>query len=173
LSQRFLERVIRLLRPSEDSNLVRAGKMRWRSNELLFIAAWASILGLGCGGADAVSPPANSFPADPYAVLTSEEGKLTVEVRTSPSQPPGRGKTDVQFVVRDSGGTLVDGLDLAATPWMPVMGHGASVMPVASSQGGGKYALGNVSMYMPGLWELRTTFSGVVMDTATPVFDVP
>jgi hypothetical protein len=70
-------------------------------------------------------------------------------------------------------GALVDGLDIAATPWMPVMGHGAPVMPVASADGEGKYALRNVSMYMPGLWELRTTFSGIVMDTATPVFDVP
>jgi hypothetical protein len=52
------------------------------------------------------------------------------------------------------------------------MGHGTPVMPTASSEGSGTYALRNVSMYMAGLWELRTTFSGVVMDTATPVFDV-
>ena len=149
--------------------------MRWRVNEVSFIAiAWVSLLGLGCGGADAVSPPTTSFPAERDGpVLTSEEGKLTVEVRTGPSQPPGRGKTDVQFIVRDSGGALVDGLDIEATPWMPVMGHGTPVMPVGSREGDGKYALRNVSMYMAGLWELRTTFSGIVMDTATPVFDVP
>jgi hypothetical protein len=149
--------------------------MHRRLNELSFIAAaMVSTFALSCGGVDVSSPPTTSFPVDPYAVLTSEEGKLTVEVRTGPSQPPGRGKTDVQFVVRDPAGALLDGLDIIeATPWMPVMGHGTSVTPVASSQGEGKYALHNVSMYMPGLWELRTTFSGIVMDSATPVFDVP
>jgi hypothetical protein len=132
-----------------------------------------AIFGQACGGTEVSSPPTTSFPGDPYAVLTSAEGKLTVEVRTGPSQPPGRGKTDVQYVVRNLDGALVDGLDVDAIPWMPVMGHGTPVMPTASGEGNGKYALRNVSMYMPGLWELRTTFSGVVMDTATPVFDVP
>ena len=113
---------------------------------------------------DDVGGPTVSFPADPYAVLTSEAGKLTIEVRTGPSQPPGRGNTDVQFVVRDSQGALVEGLAIEATPWMPAMGHGTSVMPDAKHEGDGTYTLRNVSMYMPGLWELRTKFSGVVMD---------
>lgn len=147
--------------------------MRRRVNELAFIAAAGiAVLGLGCGAEDA-SPPTTSFPVDPYAVIASEQGKLTIEVRTGPAQPPVRGKTDVLLVVRDAAGALVDGLEIEATPWMPIMGHGAPVMPVASSEGSGRYALRNVSMYMAGLWELRTNFSGVVMDTATPVFDVP
>ena len=144
-----------------------------RVKELYFIAAaWVSMLALGCGAVDDASPT-TTFPTEPYAVLTSDEGKLTIEVRTGPSQPPGRGKTDVQFIVRDAGGALVDGLEINGTPWMPVMGHGTPVTPVASIEGTGTYALRNVSMYMAGLWELRTTFSGVVMDSATPVFDVP
>jgi hypothetical protein len=148
--------------------------MRSRVNELAFIATFgAAILGTGCGGPDGTYAPTTSFPVDPYAVLSSEEGKLIVEVRTGPSQPPGRGQTDVQLVVRDVSGSLVDGLEIGATPWMPVMGHGTSVVPVASSEGDGKYALRNVSMYMPGRWELRTMFSGVVMDKVTPTFDVP
>jgi hypothetical protein len=148
--------------------------MRRRVNELGFIAATAvAMVAVGCGGVDDTTPPTTSFPADPYAVLTSDEGKLTIEVRTGPSQPPSRGKTDVQFIVRDSSGALVDGLELTATPWMPVMGHGTPVVPVTTMDGNGVYALRNVSMYMAGLWELRTTFSGIVMDTATPIFDVP
>jgi hypothetical protein len=147
--------------------------MRRSVNELYFIAAaGVSILGLGCGAVDGGGAPTTVFPADPYVVLPSDEGKLTIEVRTGPSQPPGRGKTDVQFVVRNAAGALVDGLEVDATPWMPVMGHGTPVVPVASIEGAGTYALRNVSMYMAGLWELQTTFSGVVMDTATPVFDV-
>jgi hypothetical protein len=148
--------------------------MCWRFNDVSFIALFGlSLFGLGCGAVDAPSTPTTVFPADPYAVVTSDGGKLMIEVRTGPSQPPGRGKTDVQLVVRDRGGVLVEGLELEAMPWMPVMGHGAPVAPVASSEGTGTYALRNVSMYMAGLWELRTTFSGVVMDTAAPAFDVP
>ena len=148
--------------------------MRWRVNELCFIAvAGISIFGLGCGDVDGASSPTTSFPVDPYAVLASEAGKLTIEVRTGPSQPPGRGTTDVQYVVRAPEGALVDGLAIQTTPWMPAMGHGTSVMPEAKSEGDGKYAVRNVSLYMPGRWELRTTFSGVMMDAATPTFDVP
>jgi YtkA-like len=149
-------------------------KMRRRVNELCFIAAvWTSMFGLGCGGVDEADAPITVFPAEPHSVLQSNEGRLTIEVRTGPSQPPGRGKTDVQFVVRDADGSLVDGLAIAATPWMPIMGHGTPVKPEVSQEGTGTYALRNVSMYMPGLWELRTTFSGVVMDKAAPAFDVP
>jgi hypothetical protein len=147
--------------------------MRWSMNELCFIAvAGISLFGLGCGGVDPVSST-SSFPVDPYAILTSEGGRLTIEIRTGPSQPPSRGNTDVQFVVRDREGALVDGLAVQATPWMPAMGHGTSVMPDAKGEGDGKYAVRNVSLYMPGRWELRTTFSGVVMDAAIPTFDVP
>ena len=156
-----------------DPNLFESA-MHWRLNELCFIAVTGiSVFGLGCGGTDTASTPTTSFPPDPYAVLASEDGKLTIEVRTGPLQPPGRGSTDVQLVVRDPQGALVDGLALEVTPWMPAMGHGTSVMPEAKGEGDGKYAVRNVSLYMPGRWELRTTFSGVVMDAATPTFDVP
>lgn len=107
------------------------------------------------------------------AVITSDEGKLTIEVRTGPAQPPVRGRSDVQLTVRDAQGAFVDGLSLDATPWMPAMGHGTSVEPVPVGHGDGLYSLRNVSLYMAGRWEVRTKFSGVVMDSATPVFDVP
>jgi hypothetical protein len=144
-----------------------------RANGLCFIAiTCVSLFVMGCGGVDA-SGPVTTFPVDPYAVLTSHAGKLTIEVRTGPSQPPVRGNSDVQLVVRDVDGAAVEGLAIEATPWMPAMGHGTSVVPHAASEGSGKYALRNVSLYMPGRWELRTTFSGVVTDAATPTFDVP
>jgi len=143
-------------------------------NELTFIAAASvAMLAVGCGGADDTTPPTTSFPDKALTVLTSDKGNLTIEVRTGPSQPPSRGKTDVQLVVRDAAGDLVDGLELQVTPWMPVMGHGTPVVPTASMEGNGTYAVRNVSMYMAGIWELQTTFSGAVMDSATPVFDVP
>jgi YtkA-like len=147
--------------------------MRWRVYDLCFIAvAGISVFGLRCGGTDTVGSPTTSFPPDPYAVLTSQTGKLTIEVRTGPSQPPGRGNVDVQFVIRNEDGALVDGLVIQATPWMPVMGHGTSVEPEAVGEGDGKYVVRNVSLFMPGRWVLRTTFSGVATDEVTPTFDV-
>jgi hypothetical protein len=67
----------------------------------------------------------------------------------------------------------VDELGIVSTLWMPAMGHGSSVEPVVSPKGKGTYVLDNVYLYMPGHWELRTSFSGTVTDRATPTFDVP
>jgi YtkA-like len=147
--------------------------MRRRSKYLLSLALGAAFVVLpGCGAAEDPGPTVD-FPAAPLAVIASESGKLSIEVRTGPTQPPSRGRTDVQLLVRDLDGVNIDGLAIDATPWMPAMGHGTSVEPVPSSLGEGRYALHNVSMYMAGRWELRTTFAGAVTDTATPVFDVP
>jgi hypothetical protein len=147
--------------------------MRRRSNELSFFATCAAIsLFAGCGAAEEPAPVVD-FPAEPYAILASHEGKLTIEVRTGPAQPPLRGRSDVQLIVRDAQGAFVDGLSLEATPWMPAMGHGSSVEPIPVEHGEGRYSLRNVSLYMAGRWEVRTSFSGVVTDSATPVFDVP
>jgi len=141
-------------------------------NEWLF--SLATLLAAACAGCGGVAPstPTESFPADPYVVVTSDQGKLAIEVRTGPSQPPGRGETDVQLVVRGAAGELVEGLAIQVTPWMPIMGHGTSVSPTVSGGDAGIYYLRNVSMYMAGVWELRTKFSGTVMDSATPVFEV-
>lgn len=146
---------------------------RPRTKSLGFLALGAASLLLSACGAAEDPGPTVDFPVEPFTVIASEAGKLSIEVRTGPSQPPARGRTDVQFVVRDAQGALVDGLTIDATPWMPAMGHGTSVVPVPSSLGEGRYALHNVSMYMAGRWELRTAFSGAVADSATPVFDVP
>jgi hypothetical protein len=147
--------------------------MRRRSNDLSLFAMGVSLVLLsGCGAAEDPGPVVD-FPAEPYAILASDAQKLTIEVRTGPAQPPVRGRSDVQFIVRDPEGAFVDGLAIDATPWMPAMGHGTSVEPVAVSHGEGRYSLRNVSLYMAGRWEVRTTFSGAVTDSATPVFDVP
>ena len=147
--------------------------MSLRRNEwLVSLATLVAAASVGCG-AVAPSSSTRSFPDDPYLVVMSDQGKLAIEVRTGPSQPPGRGENDVQLVVRDTAaGELVEGLDVEVMPWMPLMGHGTSVMPTVSDGGAGTYYLRNVSMYMAGVWELRTKFSGTVMDSATPVFEV-
>lgn len=131
----------------------------------------AAVLAVGCGGAP--KPASGSFPDAPLATVTSAGGELVIEVRTAPEQPPERGIDSVQLVVRDRAGVLQDSLDVAATPWMPAMGHGTSVAPTVSSPRAGTYVLDDVYLFMPGRWELQTTLSGRVTDSATPAFDIP
>ena len=50
---------------------------------------------------------------------------------------------------------------------LATMGHGASVRPSVTAQGGGRYVVANVDFSMPGQWQLRLTFSGPI-DLATP-----
>lgn len=131
----------------------------------------AAALATACGGAPSATNEA--FAGPPLLVVPSDDGMLTIEVRTAPDQPPQRGVDAVQLLVKDAQGKAVDGLDVSSTLWMPSMGHGPSVQPISSAQGKGTYVLDNVYLFMAGHWELRTNFSGSVTDRATPSFDVP
>jgi len=73
----------------------------------------------------------------------------------------------------DEHGASIDGLSIDVTPWMPAMGHGASVQPTVTPQGEGKYLVDNVYLFMPGVWELRSVFAGSSTDRAAPSFQVP
>ena len=146
---------------------------RAMAEQTLGIALCSGLAALssGCGGPqpDASDP---IFPLASYLTLTSDSGNLTVEVRTSPDQPFQVGGGSVQYLVRDRQGLPVDGLTFNVTPWMPAMGHGASVKPTGASSGDGAYVISGVSLYMAGLWELRTSISGGVSDSLAPSVEV-
>jgi hypothetical protein len=55
---------------------------------------------------------------------------------------------------------------------MPLMGHGSSVTPLVKETGGGVYEVSDVVLFMPGLWELRTTLTGEVSDHVAPQFEI-
>jgi hypothetical protein len=120
------------------------------------------------------SDPASTggFPAEALTTVESDHGAATLEVRTAPDQPPSRGVISVELTVL-KGGAPVEGLALDVMPFMPDMGHGASTMPTIREEGGGKYLLTGVAMYMAGRWELRTTMSGAVDDTAVVTLQIP
>jgi hypothetical protein len=126
-------------------------------------------LTVGCSSGAALGD--GSFPAEPLATIESAAGMLSIEVRTSPTQPPERGRASIEYLVR-ADGEPVDDLDLEVLPWMPSMGHGASVHPTVTPMGEGRYEVANVDLYMAGHWELRATFSGPMVDEATVSFDV-
>jgi hypothetical protein len=117
-------------------------------------------------GADA------TFPPDAITTTASDSGGLHIDVRTAPSQPPPRGTCTVELTVTDASGAPKDGLAVDVVPWMPAHGHGASVVPTVVAKGAGKYVVTNVSLFMPGEWELRTTFGGPLTDHATPMIEV-
>jgi len=136
---------------------------------------WVCLLLVGgpaaCSGG--VQARSMTFSSDAYLTVMSKSGTLSVEVRTSP-QPPQRGTIGVELVVANAGdAALRDGLTVDLVPWMPAHGHGTSVVPTVDAKGQGRYELANVDLFMPGHWELRTTFSGPLMDYVAPAFDIP
>lgn len=124
---------------------------------------------LACSGA--AQPPSATFPAEPYMTATTDSGTLHVEVRTSP-QPPAVGNDDVELTVTDASGNPRDGLAVSVKPWMPAMNHGTSETTI-TPEGGGKYLVTNVYLYMSGVWQLQIGFSGAVSDHVEPELQLP
>ena len=109
---------------------------------------------LGCSGE--TGGTGNTFPSAALMTLPGSQGKVSIEVRTAPVQPPSRGVTSVEYRITDKNGAPVDGLTLGVVPWMPDMGHGASISTTVTNEGGGRYLISDVELFMPGKWELRT-----------------
>jgi hypothetical protein len=124
----------------------------------------------GCGSS--IDPPASEFPAEPYATMISETGELSIEVRTSPAQPLDRGVARALFTITRGSGVPIDGLQIEVTPWMPAMAHGTSLRPIVSAEGNGRYVIDNLGLFMPGQWQLKTSFAGAVEDRVTPTIEV-
>jgi hypothetical protein len=154
------------------------------------VALAAIVCGGGLGGCSGSSEPsaqassdggvgggscsaASSFPSAPVTTVTTDGGKLRVAIHGAPYQPLIAGLQCVELVVTDvSTDATLDGLAITMTPWMPAMGHGASVTPSVTALGEGRYVFTNVSLFMPGEWELRMQFSGEVTDSVAPTFSV-
>jgi hypothetical protein len=130
--------------------------------------ALAVALGLvGCGGESPPAMGAVTFPATPFMTVASDVKRLSVDVHSAPTQPPARGVSDLEYVITDGNGAPLRGLTLSVTPWMPDMGHG-SAPPTVEELGDGHYLLSQVSMFMAGRWQLRTTVTAPLQDTVTP-----
>ena len=107
----------------------------------------------------------------PLLTVTSDSAALEVAVFSNP-QPPVRGNLLFRYRITDASGAPVDGLSLEVKPWMPAMGHGASVTPTVTARGSGEYDLSNVYLVMAGQWQLQTTITGGASDHAAPEFMV-
>lgn len=106
-------------------------------------------------------------------LVTSDSGALLVTVSSEPADRPMRGNNRIFFYIEStSTGEPVDGLELAMTPFMPAHGHGASQEPSLTPLGNGSYRFDDVLLSMAGLWELRTTVSGAMVDSFAPRVEV-
>lgn len=133
------------------------------------VIAALALVALGC---DAPGVGDGSFPEEPLAIAVSESGALTVELRTSP-QPPERGIVTAELTFLDAGNEAPGDLTLDVLPWMPSMGHGTSTEPTIVPVGQGVYRVEQIGLFMPGLWELRTSVSGAVTDDVVLPLQIP
>jgi hypothetical protein len=132
----------------------------------------ALLLGaLACSSAPPQPPDASSFPAEPYASIAGNAGKVHIELRASP-QPLAVGNDDLQLAITDASGAPLDGLSLTVKPFMPADGHGTSETTVAAA-GDGKYLVTNVYLFMSGVWQLQISVFGPTSDYATTEVELP
>jgi len=132
----------------------------------------AALLALLCScGAPPQDGPA-IFSTQPSQVMTSVSGALQLQVFEQVDRPVSRGVNALRLgVSANDAGVEVRRLSLTLTPWMPVMGHGSAVTPTVTPDEGG-FIIGDLSLPMPGQWELRCTFQGPVTDHALVHFDL-
>ncbi len=136
------------------------------------VAAILALAGLaGCGGGSSDSAGG----ASPVAMSSS--GALRATLRPSSNPPPLGTQTVAMDLVYVDGGAPATGLALTVVPWMPAMEHGTSIVPsVSETATPGTYAIANAYLFMPGIWEMRTTVSASAngaADKVAPSLDVP
>jgi hypothetical protein len=98
----------------------------------------------GCGSA------ANG---DELGVLEPVSGPFDGDI-TLDSASPSVGDHDVELVLVDGQGEPLQGAEIEITPFMPAHGHGSTEV-TATETDSGHYLARDVSLFMPGLWELR------------------
>lgn len=139
------------------------------------LVAGLSAVSTACGGSG--SADTGPVASEAASTVTTESGTYRVAVHSAPEAAPTRGVNTLQMVVtRASDGAAATGLELDVVPWMPAMGHGASVKPTVHAEAApGVFTVTNVNLFMPGLWEIRTSINGSggsASDHVTPTFEI-
>ena len=105
---------------------------------LLFVLPGAG----GCAGGD----------SSELGMLETQSGPFAGDI-TLDSEAPEVGEHDAELML-DRDGELVDGATVRITPFMPAHGHGSMAVEATESEPG-RYSAAKISLFMPGLWELR------------------
>ncbi|MCC7380315.1 MAG: FixH family protein [Deltaproteobacteria bacterium] len=130
-----------------------------RAPEALLLAV--SLAAFACGG-DTTPPPngagcVEDARADTYVagLEKTTEGGHRVKMLEARPAPPDRGDNTWTFELADAAGAKVSTATVSVRPWMPDHGHGSTpAMFSGAPAGDGRYGVGPVNFFMPGLWEL-------------------
>jgi hypothetical protein len=142
------------------------------------LPALLGLVGLVAGGATVVACGGGSSDGTGGAspVATSTSGALRATLRPSSEPPPLGTQTVALDLVYLDGGAPATGLTLTVVPWMPAMEHGTSIVPTVSETTPGTYSIANAYLFMPGVWEMRTSIAATASaaaDKVAPSLDVP
>jgi hypothetical protein len=102
--------------------------------------------------------------------LASDSGALRLTLTAPNGATVGTGTFEMA-VADATDGSPRDGLTVSVVPWMPAMGHGTAPSTV-TAEGGGRYRLDDVYLFMPGSWELEIGIAGPVTDHANASFQI-
>ncbi|HMI93092.1 MAG TPA: FixH family protein [Polyangiales bacterium] len=86
-------------------------------------------------------------------VLEAQSGPFDGDIKLD-SAAPKVGDHDAELALVDGQGDRVSGAEVEITPFMPAHGHGAAKV-AATEIAPGRYVAEQLSLFMPGLWELR------------------
>jgi hypothetical protein len=129
----------------------------------------ASLAFGACGTSDGAG--AEDGPLVSVADATSQTGAYDIALLAH--EPTlTRGSHTLELIITSAtDGSEVDGLALKIVPWMPAMGHGTAIVPSIAPLGSGVYEIDDANLFMPGLWELRTSIAAP-SDYAAPSVQV-
>jgi hypothetical protein len=87
-------------------------------------------------------------------------GKYSVTIDTVDPAHPAKGDNTWTISVTNGSGAPVDNLMISTHPWMPDHRHGSSTIPTTTPMGSGKYQIGDLNLFMPGIWQITFTMDG-------------
>jgi YtkA-like len=132
--------------------------------------------GGGTGGSSTVAT--SLCDTDPrvqsYAVglsQTGTEGLLKVSFVDATPAPPALNENAWTVKITDETGAPVTGATITLKPFMPDMGHGASVTPqIMPTATAGVYQITTIDLFMAGIWTNTFTIKTASGQVATAVF---
>jgi len=141
-----------------------------------------ALLALACGGSSnnggddagvvncASDPRVAAY--TPNMTVNSKGGAMKVALVSSTPAPPATHLNDWTLKVTDAGGTPLPSLTLNVGTLMPDHGHASPTTPTITNKGGGTYEIGQLNLFMPGVWHVWFFTPGAPSDTADFFFCV-
>jgi hypothetical protein len=95
----------------------------------------------------------------PGAAVESQDQSIRVVLVATDPAAPLVGMNTWTVRVEDASDAAVSDASLTVAPFMPDHGHGSPLVPVATSNGDGTYAIAPLYFFMPGVWRIGITVS--------------